>query len=43
MDEWPVWGSCAAALDRPVKGSDGPEADLVEKGGKETFVADANV
>ena len=28
MDEWLVWGSCAAALDRPVKGSNGPFASI---------------
>jgi len=25
--EWPVWGSCAAAMGSIVKGRNGPEAD----------------
>ncbi len=40
--EWPVWGSYTAAPDRMVKVRLGPEADMVDKGGKQTFAVDAN-
>ena len=38
MCEWQQSESCAAASDGAAEGSNGPEAGLVSKGGKQTFV-----
>ena len=41
--ELPLKGHCAATSSCVTKGSFRPEADLVIKGGKRSFAADANV